>query len=92
MSDMMKAIDDDIDDYKRLCDKYGEKVRYGSVRWGRGHTQLPDCYGKHAESLKERERKENAKMSGENEPQKSCKCSCKSKTKKKRRKGRVPST
>lgn len=46
----MSAIRDDIETYEHLCKKYGETVQYS-------HGS-PDCYGKHADELKERSRKE----------------------------------
>jgi len=46
----MSAIRDDIEDYEALCGRYGEEVRYS-------HGSA-DCYGKHADSLKERARRD----------------------------------
>ena len=47
MSDMIKAIHDDMEEYRDLCRKYGEEVRML-----RGE---PDCYGQHAKKLKKLE-------------------------------------
>jgi len=51
MSDICSAIHDDIQNYIRLCHKYGEKVVY-SDGW------VEDCYGKHAKKLEKREKSE----------------------------------
>lgn len=53
MSDMLKAIHNDTEEYKRLCQKYKEAP-----------VMLPggldaDCYGSHAMKLKRREQEEN---------------------------------
>lgn len=50
MSDIISAIYDDINEYLHLCKKYDEKPVYG--------TYEADCYGKHAEELKKRARKD----------------------------------
>lgn len=44
MSDIIKAIHDDMEEYRDLCRKYGEEVQML-----RGD---PDCYGQHAKKLK----------------------------------------
>lgn len=46
MGSIMSAIRDDIAEYEALCKHYGEEVQYK-------HSS-PDCYGKHADALKER--------------------------------------
>jgi hypothetical protein len=50
MSNILKAISEDIEEYIYLCKKYGEKVQY--VDYGE------DCYGEHASKLKQRQREE----------------------------------
>ena len=50
MGDLMKAISEDIDAYVALCEKYGERVRE--------KDSSPDCYGKHAKKLRDRNEKE----------------------------------
>ena len=59
MSDIISAICDDIKNYHRLCNKYGEKVRYGSDSYG---GEVEDCYGEHAHRLEEREDAETSKV------------------------------
>lgn len=51
MSDLMSAIRDDINEYIRLCQLYGEKVQYKKDAYG---IDTEDCYGEHADSLKKR--------------------------------------
>jgi hypothetical protein len=46
----MSAISDDMDAYVRRCEKYDEEIQH--------KDRYPDCYSKHAEELKERERRE----------------------------------
>jgi hypothetical protein len=53
--DSLKAIYEDIEEYKDLCRKYNEKIRYTSDYYG---NNIPDCYGKHANKLKKRNRQE----------------------------------
>lgn len=55
MGDILGAIQDDINEYEALCRKYGEKVLTNTNRWG---VTSPDCYGKHADALQARKRKE----------------------------------
>lgn len=55
MTDIMGKIQDDINEYEALCRKYGEEVVYTQTRWG---DKCADCYGKHAQALLERRRKE----------------------------------
>ena len=55
MTDIMSKIADDIHEYEALCRKYGEEVVYTQTRWG---DKCADCYGKHADKLQERKRKE----------------------------------
>lgn len=50
MGSVISAINDDMDEYEHLCEKYGEKVQY----WTGG----PHCYGEHALGLKKRLREE----------------------------------
>ncbi|MDE2001644.1 MAG: hypothetical protein KGI60_03735 [Patescibacteria group bacterium] len=50
MSDLMKAIDDDMNAYVELCRRYNEEVR--------DKDSSPDCYGKHAKALKARAEKD----------------------------------
>lgn len=52
MSDICSAIHDDIQDYIRLCSKYGETVKYTDS------CRTEDCYGNHADKLRKRERSE----------------------------------
>jgi hypothetical protein len=49
VSDILSAIQDDIDQYKELCALYKEEVRYTD-----GNS--PDCYGKHSDKLLARQR------------------------------------
>lgn len=58
MSDSLSAIDDDMDFYIHLCNKYKEKPKYMFTSQG---VRLPDCYGKHAKKLEKRLRKEQNK-------------------------------
>lgn len=51
MGSIMSAIEDEMVEYERRCEKYGEKVVYT--------TGGPDCYGTHALQLKDRERAEH---------------------------------
>ncbi len=52
MSDILAAIDDDMEEYKELCRKYGEKPQYRKdFGW------LVDAYCEHATALKERDRR-----------------------------------
>lgn len=44
-----------MDDYENLCKKYNETPQYSKDAYG---NNLLDCYGKHAKSLHERQRKE----------------------------------
>lgn len=46
-------IADDEHAYVERCKKYNEKVRYDNY--------YPDCYGKHAHKLRDRERAEKEK-------------------------------
>jgi hypothetical protein len=43
MSDILSAIQDDIDEYKGLCELYRETVEYSDGS--------PDCYGDHCKEL-----------------------------------------
>jgi len=43
MSDGIKRMHEDIDDYITLCRKYNEAVQYDGI--------YPDCYGKHSTKL-----------------------------------------
>jgi hypothetical protein len=60
MGDTMKAISDDIKDYLALCEKYGEKAVRTNDRWA-----FPDAYSKHAEGLRERDRREQEQASAD---------------------------
>ena len=60
MGCILNAIDDDIEDYEILCEKFGDKVQYKTGEsynfgcgWSSTHSS-PDCYGKHCRKLKER--------------------------------------
>jgi hypothetical protein len=46
MGSIMSAISDDIQEYRDLCDRYGERIQHS-------HGS-PDCYGEHAKQLKAR--------------------------------------
>jgi hypothetical protein len=52
MSDLLSAIYDDIEDYKRLCKKYKEEPQF--------HDGTIECYGAHAKALEDREYNDNA--------------------------------
>lgn len=43
---MLKAIATDIEDYRILCNRYGQEPRFKDGN--------PDCYGDHANTLKKR--------------------------------------
>jgi hypothetical protein len=51
MSNSMAAIEKDMDEYRRLCAKYGEKLQYCD-------DGFPDCYGIHATKLIKKELRE----------------------------------
>ncbi len=51
MGSIISAIYDDIEEYKSLCRRFGEKVRTTPDRWG---NNTADCYGEHAASLKKK--------------------------------------
>jgi hypothetical protein len=53
MSSIIDRINDDMDDYVRRCEKYGEKVQISPPLSGQPH-----CYGEHATKLEEREKAE----------------------------------
>ena len=55
MGSIISAIHDDMEDYERLCEKYGEKPRVKPDAYG---NRLLDCYGAHATELKRRQRLE----------------------------------
>lgn len=55
MGDILKAIYDDIEEYKWLCQHFDEPVVRKSDAYG---NMLPDCYGPHCAQLQERYRKE----------------------------------
>jgi hypothetical protein len=55
MSNIISAIQDDMDEYEDLCREYGETPIRTPDRWG---NMLVDCYGKHAQDLKRRARLE----------------------------------
>ena len=52
MSDMMSAIQDDIDHYILLCSKYNEDVVYTRNFYG---VSTVDAYGEHAKELLDRD-------------------------------------
>ena len=51
MTDIFSRISDDIDEYLDLCKEFHEQPKYRPTAQG---TQLPDCYGEHADQLKSR--------------------------------------
>jgi adenylate cyclase class IV len=61
MTDIISAINDDMDEYVSLCEKYGHKVR-------RDENGNPDCYGVHAGKLERREKEEEDKKKGKEVP------------------------
>lgn len=44
--EILKTIEDDIDDYVALCKRYGEEIEFS--------LQLPACYGEHSKKLEKR--------------------------------------
>jgi len=54
MGSIISAINDDINHYYYLCEKYNEKPQMIEIK---GWPE-PDCYGKHATELKDRLRDE----------------------------------
>lgn len=50
MSDSMRAIRDDIVEYKKLCEYFNESIRY-TRNYG---SMTEDCYGDHCEMLKKK--------------------------------------
>lgn len=46
MGDMITSINEEIETYKALCEKYGESVQMDV-------DGFPDCFGEHARKLKE---------------------------------------
>lgn len=50
MSHLFSKIRDDITEYRALCYAYDEEVQM--------KDNVEDCYGKHAEKLKERSRED----------------------------------
>jgi hypothetical protein len=56
MSDMMAAIDEDIRNYKKLCEQYNEPIHYKHDFYG---NISEDCYGEHSERLNKRFKKDN---------------------------------
>ncbi len=55
MSDSMKKMKEDIEDYIRLCRYFNEDPRF--VRTAQG-PMVEDCYGDHAKILNERKKQE----------------------------------
>jgi len=55
MSDLMSAIHDDIQEYRRLCELYDEDVQYQEDYY---NIPVENCYGKHATKLKEKHKKQ----------------------------------
>lgn len=53
MSDLMSAIRDDIKEYRCLCKLFDEEIKYTKDHYG---ILIEDCYGKHAEKLRNRKR------------------------------------
>lgn len=51
MSDILSAIQDDINEYENLCRRYNEQVQTKLTAFG---DRSPDCYGEHAQELKQR--------------------------------------
>jgi hypothetical protein len=58
MSSLIDTISRDIAEYERLCYKYNEVVEYSAAATY-GHRPVPNCYGKHAKKLKQREKDES---------------------------------
>lgn len=53
MSDSLKSISEDIEQYRWLCKHFNEKVQYKLSQWANVDS-TEDCYGKHAEELQKR--------------------------------------
>lgn len=51
MSNILSAINDDMDWYQTLCERFNEKPQYKNDVRG---FPLLDCYGKHADKLQKR--------------------------------------
>jgi len=51
MSNILKAIHDDMEWYETLCERFNEKPQRSPDAYG---NMLLDCYGKHADKLQER--------------------------------------
>lgn len=58
MCDILKIINDDIEEYENLCKKYKEPIETVTDING---TRGPNPYGEHACKLKEKQSKEWAK-------------------------------
>lgn len=58
MGSIISAINDDIDEYISFCKKYNEDIQYETWDTSDGQRTGVACYGKHAQELKERSRKE----------------------------------
>jgi uncharacterized protein YeaO (DUF488 family) len=56
MSNILSAIQDDIDEYEALCRRFKEPIQTKYDSYG---NNLPDCYGAHALALKTRLREES---------------------------------
>lgn len=55
MSNIISAIQDDMDEYEELCNRYNEEPLYTLNKYG---YQMLDCYSVHARDLISRSRKE----------------------------------
>ncbi len=60
MGDGLKKLAEDIEEYRGLCEKYGEEVQ---TRTGAYGHSVPDPYCAHAKGLKQRELTEDAQRS-----------------------------
>lgn len=56
MSDLYSEICRDEREYERLCERYGEEIQFHKNKWG---ETVQNTYGKHAEGLRARARKES---------------------------------
>ncbi len=56
MGNILSAIRDDINEYKSLCEQFNEPIQYSMDAYG---YKSPDCYGKHAQTLTDRNNKKH---------------------------------
>lgn len=61
MSDLISAIHDDMSEYVRLCQAFGQDIKYDS-------NGNPDCYSVHARKLERRAEREESKKKGKDVP------------------------